>query len=106
MYLGLKVPEFLNNTQSLNEEIDLGDSMTNIPDDFDWRDQPGVVGKIKNQYPCGNCWAYSALSALESQIKIKKNRTVILSEQNVFDCSVPRQVCNIGQFMSFGNFFC
>jgi len=49
-------------------------------------------------------WAYSALSALESQIKIKQNRTVSLSEQNVFDCSDPNQSCEKGHFMSFGKF--
>jgi C1A family cysteine protease len=103
--LGLKLPEFSKNqeTETFNSEIFLGNNL--IPEEFDWRDYPGVLGNVKNQYPCGNCWIYSALSALEAQIKIKQNRTVSLSEQNVFDCSDPNQSCNRGHFMAFGNFF-
>lgn len=84
--------EQLENTE---EEFSLGQSR--IPDSFDWRSVPGVLGKIKNQKGCGSCWTFSSISTIEAQVKIKQNKVVVLSEQNLVDCVYSkRDGCNGG----------
>ena len=41
---------------------------------------------MKNQGRCGSCWAFSAVGTLESYSLLKGN-TVLLSEQQLVDCS-------------------
>jgi C1A family cysteine protease len=55
------------------------------PKSMDWRTK-GVVGKIKDQAACGSCWAFSAVGALESQVALTLNKSVVLSEQEMVDC--------------------
>ena len=39
-----------------------------IPDKIDWRDEEGVVQKVKDQGHCGSCWAFSTVSIFEKLI--------------------------------------
>ncbi|UMM21369.1 hypothetical protein L5515_003079 [Caenorhabditis briggsae] len=53
---------------------------------------------VKNQGQCGSCWAFSIVSAVESQFAIKKGTLWSLSEQELVDCDRDSYGCN-GGFM-------
>ncbi|KAK9872869.1 hypothetical protein WA026_019656 [Henosepilachna vigintioctopunctata] len=66
-----------------------------LPDFVDWREK-GAVSEVKNQGDCGACWAFSATGALESQLRIKQNLSLSLSEQNLVDCNKADEGCHGG----------
>merc|ERR1712151_524196 len=52
----------------------------------DWR-QEGKVTKMKDQNPCGVCWALSAASTMESAYAIKyKTSPPVLSPEQIVEC--------------------
>ena len=57
-----------------------------------------VVGPVKDQGGCGSCWAFSATFAAEAAYALEKNKTVVLSEQQLVDCagSYGNSGCNGG----------
>ncbi len=57
-----------------------------LPDSFDWRDD-GHVSIIKNQGQCGSCWTFGTTGAVEAHLSIHKNEKILLSEQELVDCS-------------------
>jgi C1A family cysteine protease len=59
------------------------------PPSFNWHTKtPQCITKIKDQgFYCNNCWAFSAIAALEFHWCIKTNQTVTLSEQQLVDCN-------------------
>ena len=94
--LGLRFEEtpelYINKTA--NVESTNGDS-------FDWRDQSGVVTPVKDQGQCGSCWAFSATEAVESAYVIAGNEQVIMSPQELVDCSkglLSNHGCNGGMY--------
>lgn len=57
------------------------------PPKLDWRTQ-GRVSRVKDQGACGSCWAFATTGAIEA-ILARQNRSTLLSEQNLVDCSTP-----------------
>jgi len=71
-------------------EIDLTANATPI----NWVSK-GAVNAIKDQKQCGSCWAFSAVSAMESAHKIKSGKLLSFAEQQLVDCSSAGS-CNGG----------
>lgn len=72
------------------------DSLPKAPESFNWKDK-GCVTPAKDQgYFCNNCWAFSALGALESQYLIWDKKNYSLSEQCLVDCNYNSQTGNFG----------
>lgn len=71
-----------------------------LPDSFDWRNINGqdFVGDVRNQGNCGSCYSFASAGLLESRIRIATNNSVqvVLSEQDVVECSPYSQGCDGG----------
>lgn len=72
--------EVLQNTLVTENQGSIGKSHK------DWVAE-GKVSQIKDQGQCGSCWAFSTTGALESAYAIFKNQSVVVSEQELVDCS-------------------
>jgi len=67
-----------------------------LPERFDRRDQ-GKLPPVRDQGPCGSCWAFAAVGVFESAIMIKDGVTDIdLSEQYLVSCNQWNWGCNGG----------
>ena len=55
-----------------------------------------MTTKVKDQKSCGSCWAFSAVSTLESFMRINNKSFELLSEQELVDCSLEDFGCNGG----------
>ena len=82
------------NSEKKNNEITNETNML-IPNYVDWR-KNNVLPEMRNQKKCGSCWAFSALSALESIYAIKYGELISLSKQELVDCSTENYGCNGG----------
>jgi C1A family cysteine protease len=79
-----------------------------LPTSFDWRTQDKVTS-VKNQGPCGSCWAFAALANFESKILVDGQATLPdpdFSENNAKECNYE-EIHNIngGTSCSGGNSF-
>ena len=86
--LGYKGPQTLEN----ETDVFVGEPVSN---GVDWRDK-GVVNPVKNQGMCGSCWAFSAVSSIESHHALATGTLLSLSEQQVVDCDTTCYGCNGG----------
>lgn len=53
---------------------------------FNWADY-GLVTPVKDQGPCGSCWAFGTHGAFEGSYAILNNTNINSSEQDTLDCS-------------------
>ncbi|XP_062394838.1 cathepsin K-like [Sardina pilchardus] len=66
-----------------------------VPSRIDHR-TTGRVTPVRQQGSCGSCWAFSAVGALEGQLKMKGKSLMYLSPQNLVDCVGQDTGCNGG----------
>lgn len=62
------------------------------PATIDWRTKNAVT-KVKNQGGCGSCWAFAGTETIESHVAISTGKLLLLSEQNVVDCTQNPRHC-------------
>jgi C1A family cysteine protease len=87
-----------------------------LPDVWDWRTQ-GKVTSVKDQGPCGSCYAFGAIANIESRIMIEDAATPPdLSENNAKECNWPELndycpggncwgSCDGGNYLMLANLF-
>merc|ERR1712007_146585 len=60
--------------------------MGGLPPSVDWR-QHGAVASVKNQNPCGTCWSFATVGAIEGLRALKGDKLLVdLSNQELQDC--------------------
>ena len=75
----------IRTTSKSSSFIEYKRSAKTLPSSIDWRTL-GYITPIKDQGNCGSCWAFSAVSAIES-FNFKTNDVLSnFSEQNLVDC--------------------
>ncbi len=97
---GLKVPPGWNKSDAPSVKM-LGATAQTLPASYDWRALNGVT-PIKNQGNCGDCWAFSTVGPLESQLALQNvlqnGKPTVLSEQYLVSCNTSGWSCNGGWF--------
>ncbi|VFQ97106.1 unnamed protein product [Cuscuta campestris] len=73
------------------ERFSASASKESPPDRVSWIAN-GATTKVKNQGRCGSCWTFSAVAAVEGLKYIKTGNLSSLSEQELLECAVPRNV--------------
>ncbi|KAN0014388.1 hypothetical protein ACTFIU_000706 [Dictyostelium citrinum] len=78
----------ISNIKQKNEGIFLKNYNNDSIKSIDWRNL-GAVTPVKNQGTCsGAGYSFAAIGAIESAHFIKTEELIILSEQNIIDCSI------------------
>lgn len=91
------VNTYLGEKGSVNKKFKEEPINAGFAGEVDWRTK-GIITPIKNQGKCGSCWAFAATAAHETyQIQFRNhNKDIVLSEQQLVDCSTAQPYGNTG----------
>lgn len=82
-------PEIFNkigvNSHNIQSYTQSNQKRDEIPSNVNWCDA-GMCNTPRNQGSCGSCWAFSAVTAIESQLSFHEYGKPILSIQQLLDC--------------------
>jgi cathepsin L len=68
--------------------------LKDLPTSVDWRTvNPPVITDVKDQGGCGSCWAFATTEEIESAVAAAGKGLLVLSPQNVVDCTPNPQQC-------------
>ncbi|CCF76151.1 Papain family cysteine protease [Babesia microti strain RI] len=65
-----------------------------IPEQFIWDHK--FLGPVLNQGACGSCWAFATAGAVQSLFNIVNNSKLVLSPQELVDCTINANGCKGG----------
>ena len=89
-------PEFIQDIPA-KTGVELGlDYDEEIPENFDWEKDRGIITEMNDQQDCGACYAIAACGVLESQYFIQFGENVSFSEQQIVDCDKTNNHCEGG----------
>jgi len=57
--------------------------------------------EVRNQGDCGSCWAFAIVGDVEGRYKLKFNKDIDLSEQQLLDCNTDGNDCNGGFYDTY-----
>lgn len=87
---------FFNMTSDKRNETEFTPlNLRSTPTSWDWREH-GVTTPVKDQGQCGSCYSFSGTETVETSYAIKTGKLVVLSPQQVVDCSKLNHGCNGG----------
>uniref|UniRef100_A0A0G4F3B8 Peptidase C1A papain C-terminal domain-containing protein n=1 Tax=Chromera velia CCMP2878 TaxID=1169474 RepID=A0A0G4F3B8_9ALVE len=66
--------------------------LSNLPESVDWRTS-GIISPVKNQGPCGSCWAFAAADLVEAYHTKASGQLHTLSPQQLLDCTPNPEQC-------------
>ena len=83
---------------SKSPEEEIASGSLQLSTSFDWRTVNGqnYVSPVKNQGPCGSCWAFGTVAPLEAKLLISGGGLADLSEQYLVSCNNNGWSCNGG----------
>jgi cathepsin L len=87
--------DMLENARPDHGAIEVTLDTSNLADSVNWV-TAGAVNPVQDQGHCGGCWAFSAISTIESAHFIKTKSLVKLAEQQCIDCDTRSSGCNGG----------
>ena len=70
---------------------------------FDWR-ETGKVSPVKNQGPCGSCYAFAAIGNFEAKVLVDGGSLFDFSENNVKECEWWGSSCGGGNYWRLASF--
>jgi KDEL-tailed cysteine endopeptidase len=70
-------------------------SLRGVPTSWNWVTE-GMTTPVKDQQNCGSCYSFSATETVETTYAIKTGKLLVLSPQQVVDCSKLNSGCNGG----------
>lgn len=96
-YKNTYLSKVVEEPQTASKEFDLiADDDDDDDDEHDNVDWSMYIPIARNQYQCGSCWAFAAVSTVEIGLNQKFGLKLDLSQQHVVDCDTVNKACDGG----------